>query len=1300
MPITKRPSPNSSPTPPSASPKLEGKTLRPSMASHSSSTPIAPPLSSSNSSSTVKISSPLNPSSPPSRSPALPSIPAPTPPSRPDSPSLLDNSGISNRKRGGSVSTIRPDHPHPIASTHSLPVSSPASSDSVSPADSTASLPLPIRGARPRGRHHSTPSRSISPRRHSPAQTSALRHHVKGSETPPNGVPSTWWGSREPQARPWPWDETPLARQRRLSLTSRGSGREASPARSVELSKHAAPSTGSGWTDFWGGEKKEKKTIPEEQLEGWVRTRGKILHALSATLDTTLDVTHDVLELSVDLLEFVPVVGLEPAARTLLTIWDAVQMVDMNRLACLRLTERCADILISVQEEILETGERKVGKELESAVERLVAAFSRVHILLKKQAHRPFLKRYLKRDEIQRELAGCDQALEDALNMFSVSIQIRILKQVLKAEEQRQLDVAAIMERLNRTSAAPVGSPSHSNAPAPRSIANALQLANTPHDDSDPHTYPLHLINTLRLLQNERDSARDTVELRQLMRSALQTNNDMEMIKVLQVGRDEMPEAIKTLQRALEVVVEKERVEDEAIAFINPVPTGGSGGSLSRSSTISSSGSSSSISKRSRSSKDTLDREFMESGIESLRRLSTSGGATTLSLPSWTITRYEVDREEKIGIGFFSDVYRGRWRDRVVAIKVLAESTPRQLFIHEVSIWKTLKHPNVVELLGASSTTGDPPWFFVSPYYRNGSLIKYLKAQPSLDNVDVLRMIHQVARGMAYLHGKGVLHGDLKGANILVDDSGHCVITDFGQSELRSEVYRLSGTPLPHGTLRWQAPELMWGQSQLTQQVDVYAFAMVCVEILTKGGLPWPLVDDDTVRHFVLRENMRPEIPLQRAWSTELNDILRACWNRVPAQRPLFAKVDGQIQALRSKYVADVRDSPMSPTVDLDYDPLRNRKSPPMHPVDLPLLPPDMFFNEPSPSFTDGVYETASEGHSDGLSLIHEEGTPTIGGASHTVSPTKSRQSSLRIHTPSTESDYDFHHGNLGESGYESPLPADDAIASARNERRYRMLLQHEYHPSLTLPLWTPSNVSLGAVGYHSKPDGAFITLFNSFKPPETSNHRADVIPSLYGYGRVNQGSQKLDKRNVAQKGMDIIQAWITAKSKGDGQFAQAVSRRYSSPLRTGHKAAHLFTESALYRYIEDLATPKAWFKANIDHILDLYGAEHNIQKEDLYLVIGTLDAPDYALFVSHNHPDGQVNFNVFSSPKTGSPWGEFSTSNELASSMLGGPIYTEEAPGYQSANKVSEVRSGGKSDTILLARLRFPPDRSEPTSL
>lgn len=230
-----------------------------------------------------------------------------------------------------------------------------------------------------------------------------------------------------------------------------------------------------------------------------------------------------------------------------------------------------------------------------------------------------------------------------------------------------------------------------------------------------------------------------------------------------------------------------------------------------------------------------------------------------------------MDRDEKIGVGFFSDVYKGTWRGRTVAIKVLAETTPRTLFVREMGIWKTLRHANVLQLYGASSATGDPPWFFVSPYMKNGSLPEYLKRielemhppglgvgsnqslpttpfrtpglrattlpttpkgtppgmgngefsisapgltvpptsrSPSRENNhiqrewDLFRLMHEVAKGMAYLHGQGVLHGDFKAANVLVDDKYRCVISDFGQSEMKSEAYRISGTS-PR-TLNWQ----------------------------------------------------------------------------------------------------------------------------------------------------------------------------------------------------------------------------------------------------------------------------------------------------------------------------------------------------------------------------------------------------------------------------------------------------------------------------------------------------------------
>jgi abelson tyrosine-protein kinase 1 len=246
------------------------------------------------------------------------------------------------------------------------------------------------------------------------------------------------------------------------------------------------------------------------------------------------------------------------------------------------------------------------------------------------------------------------------------------------------------------------------------------------------------------------------------------------MIEVLQIARSEMPEAIKTMQRALEYVVEDGRLEadESGLALASPSSQGHpEGGGLQLS--LTDSGSS--------NSGDTLDREFMETGIDALRRLSKG---TDLGLPSWTITRYEVDLEAKIGFGFFSDVYRGTWRQHTVAIKVLAETTPPKIFVHEVQIWKKLYHPNVIELLGASSATGDPPWFLVrtcypwksrvgadltlrkqvSKYYASGNLVKYLKGLSDFEyaKVDTLKMIHEISKGMAYLHKQGVLHGDLK----------------------------------------------------------------------------------------------------------------------------------------------------------------------------------------------------------------------------------------------------------------------------------------------------------------------------------------------------------------------------------------------------------------------------------------------------------------------------------------------------------------------------------------------------------
>ena len=165
----------------------------------------------------------------------------------------------------------------------------------------------------------------------------------------------------------------------------------------------------------------------------------------------------------------------------------------------------------------------------------------------------------------------------------------------------------------------------------------------------------------------------------------------------------------------------------------------------------------------------------------------------SMLLPSWMITRcvieillapwlihthvrvadrYEVIQMRKIGMGFFSDVYLGHWRKLTVVVKVLAHSVSREVFVHHVEQWNALNHPNILPLYGASSAAGEKPWFLMGKFCSGNNLAASLKRARVVGamvvgdkvtvRVDLLRFMHEIAKGMAYLHGCGVLHGDLR----------------------------------------------------------------------------------------------------------------------------------------------------------------------------------------------------------------------------------------------------------------------------------------------------------------------------------------------------------------------------------------------------------------------------------------------------------------------------------------------------------------------------------------------------------
>ncbi|KZV62749.1 kinase-like protein [Peniophora sp. CONT] len=597
------------------------------------------------------------------------------------------------------------------------------------------------------------------------------------------------------------------------------------------------------------GSSRRTETISNDHAEVFLKTKKRVGEAVSAVLGSAADITHELLTIGADVLQFAPVPALDLAAKALLGIWDAVELIEMNRMACLRLTERCADMLLSVREEI-HLGGIQLAKDMKDPILKLEAAFTEICAFLQRQICRPFLHRYLKRDDIRRDILHCDALLSDALGMFSFRIQIRML-QFMRSSEASQTQ-----RRPSETKGRPVSDIDSGNQ-----------------KDADVVRRQL---GDYRISQNLRDLAEDMADLRQLMHSALQKKDDVAIVDVFQISRDEMPEAIRDLRRALK----GRAVDSRATSAASPPVLEAAGRS-----------------REAYTATQTLDRDFIQSGIDALTRLSQG---RDLGMPEWTITRFEVELEEKIGIGFFSDVYKGRWRGRTVAIKILAETTPRTLFIREASVWKKLNHPNVLKLLGPSSATSNPPWFFVSPYYRNGNLAQYLRGLGSILNLNIIKLLQEIARGMSYLHHRGVIHGDLKASNILVSDIPSCVVADFGQSEMRSEVYALSGQPMSRGSLRWQSPELMDGRiAGLTREVDVYAFGISCVEILTVGALPWPYFDDGTVRHLVCDEKKRPRLPDTPVVQGPLSDIIQLAWIEDPASRPSFDEILQALDKLR-----------------------------------------------------------------------------------------------------------------------------------------------------------------------------------------------------------------------------------------------------------------------------------------------------------------------------------------------------------------------------------------------------------------
>ncbi|CEL61449.1 putative serine/threonine-protein kinase DDB_G0272254 OS=Dictyostelium discoideum GN=DDB_G0272254 PE=3 SV=1 [Rhizoctonia solani AG-1 IB] len=244
--------------------------------------------------------------------------------------------------------------------------------------------------------------------------------------------------------------------------------------------------------------------------------------------------------------------------------------------------------------------------------------------------------------------------------------------------------------------------------------------------------------------------------------------------------------------------------------------------------------------------------------------------------------------------GSLSDVYQAKWPDgSIVAVKCLRALTnsdvpPGKILKHtarELYTWSRASHRNVLELYGLAVVRGKLA--MVASWMKYGSLLSYIHAQPQVDRCGLCA---QIAGGLEHMHDLGLVHGDIKGNNVVVSADGIAKITDFGSSTMAREfAVAFTATQTVNYSIRWAAPEL-FASKPACFKTDVYAFAKTVLEALT-GDIPHKSLNDFAVMSLVGLKGGLPDrptecIPPRSKKGNILWNQLSLCWSLNPSQRP------------------------------------------------------------------------------------------------------------------------------------------------------------------------------------------------------------------------------------------------------------------------------------------------------------------------------------------------------------------------------------------------------------------------------
>ena len=251
-----------------------------------------------------------------------------------------------------------------------------------------------------------------------------------------------------------------------------------------------------------------------------------------------------------------------------------------------------------------------------------------------------------------------------------------------------------------------------------------------------------------------------------------------------------------------------------------------------------------------------------------------------------TFGRYRLDRF--LGEGGMAQVFRAvREEDgETVALKIMKadmieDDVYKHRFVHEARSASTVRHANLVPIYEAGEAGGHP--YLAAGYVRGQTLEQRIEADGALPLGDVLRIATQVASGLDALHEASVVHRDIKSSNILLDEEGRALLTDFGLA--RGQAYtRLTQPGQVLGTLDYLAPELIRGHPA-TPATDVYALGCTVYECVA-GRTPFGHLTVFQVGMAHLGDTPPDPGADRDDWTPDLSFALVQALEKEPERRP------------------------------------------------------------------------------------------------------------------------------------------------------------------------------------------------------------------------------------------------------------------------------------------------------------------------------------------------------------------------------------------------------------------------------